>query len=552
MIGVATHPDERAVVAEFFELFKTPWEFYQAGRRYDVIISTSKEFCGDAAGLVLLYSSTTTEFDERKGVSVGSRTGGAKVSWMGKTIPLYGKVATFPGSRFAILQDEETRQPMSWLADSTNGTVLRIGCDLFAEVRHLLTAGQPAANARIPTLELHIALLRELITGAGLPLVEIPAIPEGCNFIACLTHDIDHPVLRNHRMDHTMFGFMYRATIGSLLDTCSGRKPVRNVRRNWAAACKLPLLHLGMARDCWRGFDRYLEIEAGLGATYFVIPDRDYAGRPLNGAGNDMRACRYAIDDIKPELQRTLSAGCEVAVHGLDAWCDGARARVERDKVRQLTGDMESGVRMHWLYFDSNSQAVLDQAGYSYDSTVGYNETVGFRAGTAQAYRPLSATTLLELPLQIMDTALFYPKHLGLADDEARPLVLGMADDVARNGGALTINWHDRSIAPERLWDGFYLEMLSELKGRGAWFPTAGQAVSWFRKRRSVRIEAVQIRDGVLNLKATAGVQDTLPGLKARVHKPKARNLTEAMRDPAPAQFEDICFSRSLETTISV
>ena len=27
MIGVAVQPNERAIVAEFFELFKTPWEF---------------------------------------------------------------------------------------------------------------------------------------------------------------------------------------------------------------------------------------------------------------------------------------------------------------------------------------------------------------------------------------------------------------------------------------------------------------------------------------------------------------------------------------------
>ena len=44
-----------------------------------------------------------------------------------------------------------------------------------------------------------------------------------------------------------------------------------------------------------------------------------------------------------------------------------------------------------------------------YDSTIGYNETVGYRAGTTQPYRPLAASRLLELPLHVMDTALFYP-----------------------------------------------------------------------------------------------------------------------------------------------
>ena len=46
---------------------------------------------------------------------------------------------------------------------------------------------------------------------------------------------------------------------------------------------------------------------------------------------------------------------------------------------------------------------------------MGYNETVGYRAGTTQAYKPLEASRLLELPLHVMDTALFYPAYLGLS-----------------------------------------------------------------------------------------------------------------------------------------
>ena len=29
----------------------------------------------------------------------------------------------------------------------------------------------------------------------------------------------------------------------------------------------------------------------------------------------------------------------------------------------------------------------LEKAGFSYDSTVGYNETIGYRAGTAQVFK---------------------------------------------------------------------------------------------------------------------------------------------------------------------
>jgi hypothetical protein len=33
MIGIIANPTEHSVVREFFELFKTPWEFYRSDRK---------------------------------------------------------------------------------------------------------------------------------------------------------------------------------------------------------------------------------------------------------------------------------------------------------------------------------------------------------------------------------------------------------------------------------------------------------------------------------------------------------------------------------------
>src|SRR5213078_672134 len=115
------------------------------------------------------------------------------------------------------------------------------------------------------------------------PLVEIPPVPDGCRFIACLTHDVDHPSIRRHRLDHTMVGFLYRALVGSLIDVFAGRASARRLLTNWAAAARLPLVHLGLAKDFWWDFDRYLELEAGLGSTFFVIPFEGDPGRTARG-----------------------------------------------------------------------------------------------------------------------------------------------------------------------------------------------------------------------------------------------------------------------------
>ena len=57
MIGVIANPSDREVVREFFELFKTPWEFYQSGRRYDVLLCNGIG-PGDeeSAELVVIYA----------------------------------------------------------------------------------------------------------------------------------------------------------------------------------------------------------------------------------------------------------------------------------------------------------------------------------------------------------------------------------------------------------------------------------------------------------------------------------------------------------------
>jgi hypothetical protein len=552
MIGVAVPSEDREIVTEFFELFKTPWEFYRSGVHYDVLLCSMDSFHRKASRLILVLRGADTVFDAQQGRKVKSRPPGFVVSDEGKRIPIYGAMATFPGCSDCVLTEEATGEPVAVFEQQGDGTVLRVGYDVFAEARFLLTMGQPAGNASIATLEMHIEFLRDWITLSGIASVEIPPVPDGHKFIACLTHDIDHPAVRNHWFDHTMLGFLYRSTVGTLLSVSCGKKPVRSLWRNWGAACKLPLVHLGIVKDFWNGFDRYLEIESGMGSTFFVIPRRNYAGRTVDGPAPALRASHYDLGQLLPQLERIIAAGHEVGVHGVDAWIDAGEGRKERTRVSEALGMTEIGVRMHWLFFDKDSPETLDQAGFTYDSTVGYREAAGYRAGTTQAYRPQGVTNLLELPLHVMDTALFYPSYLNLRDEEACRLVWRLIDDAERFGGALTINWHDRSIAPERLWEDFYRKLVNELKTRKAWSPNSGQAVAWFRKRRAASLECVRQDHEMVRVRGKIDAVDTLPSLKIRVFKPRARSLSDAKTARKAAEFIDTRFDRTTDFNVSI
>jgi hypothetical protein len=229
-----------------------------------------------------------------------------------------------------------------------------------------------------------------------------------------------------------------------------------------------------------------------LGGTYFFLPFKNREGRLKSGKSPRIRACKYDLEEVRREIEKLIAQGCEIGLHGIDAWTDPEQGREEYQRISQISGQPEIGVRMHWLYFDAESPRILDQLGFSYDSTMGYNEAIGYRAGTTQVYRPPGVQNLLELPLHVQDTALFYPDRMNLSPPKALQKVEGLIENAEKYGGILTINWHHRSLSPERLWDGFYAELLALLKGKKVWFGTARQVVEWFRKRRAVSLEEME------------------------------------------------------------
>ncbi|MBZ5510150.1 MAG: hypothetical protein LAN70_03165 [Acidobacteriia bacterium] len=519
MIGVIADPSDFSVVQEFFELFKTPWEFYREGRHYSVLLCSGDSGLREQdAQLVVIYGGAKARSDA---AIAGSRASGKVssrlLSYKGARLQLYFESFTFDDRSAGILVDAETLRPAVHETRRNGAIVVRVGYDLFREVRHLLTVGQPAPSAPSPTLDLHIAFLRDVIRSAGISLIEIPPVPFGYRFIACLTHDVDHPFVRRHKFDHTMFGFLYRALIGSAIDLFRRRTSAFNLLHNWLAALKLPFVHLGLAKDFWSGFERYQEIEGGSPSSFFIIPFRNNPGRGSDGCAPRFRGATYGASDVADQVHRLLAADCEVGLHGIDAWVDSAKGREELNEIRLITGARNIGVRMHWLFFDEQSPVALESAGASYDSTVGYNETIGYRAGTGQVYKPLNATTLLELPLHVMDTALFYPSHLHLSPEDAQSRINDIIENAVRQGGCVTVNWHDRSIAPERLWTGTYVTLVQELRDKGAWFATASQATAWFRMRRSATFAINS--DGSLRTTLPASSDGRLPALTLRKYR---------------------------------
>ena len=471
MIGVISKPHQLEAVEEFFQLFKAPWEFYRPGEAYSVVLATSDDLSGVDARLLLVYGAEGKAIDSQIGIRASGRAR-TPAKYADGCFPLYCEASTLEGERAGACVMADHRV-IGTKVRRSESTVIRLGYDLFDEIGFLLSHSQPVEHAQIPTLDIHISMVRSWILQEGLPLMEILPVPAGYDFAVCLTHDIDFIGIRQHKFDHTMFGFLYRSTVGVTRNLLRGRIGLRRLLRTWSAAASLPLVFLGWIKDFWEPFEWYLRAEQDLPATYFLIPFKGQTGERVPGPHGSRRASAYDVTDLREQVGILKSNGCEVGVHGLDAWNTVEKGQAERRRVSQVAGQDVAGVRMHWLLHDSNTAEVLEEAGFSYDSTAGYNETIGYRNGTSQVFRPLGARTLLELPMHIQDGALFYPQRQDLSDSQAEQVCKPLIDHAVKKGGILTLLWHDRSHGPERYWGDFYLRMIVKLKSLNAWFGSA-------------------------------------------------------------------------------
>lgn len=533
MIGVAANESDLPWVTEFFELFKTPWEPVRPGQRYRVVLNTRPDADVTEADLTLVYGADERPVDRRFGAAVQPLAGKAAIEWNGEAIPIYGRAAGFAGAIEGGLPHAGSTA-LGYRRTCGTKTILRFGYDVFFETAALLTHGQPKSNAASPTLELHIDMIRQCLLRSQVPFIEIPPRPHGYSFVCCLTHDVDFFGIRRHAGDSTLAGFIGRATAGSAFEVLRGRRRLDEAIGNWGAVLSLPLVFLGRARDFWQPFDDYRRVERGRKSTFFLIPFKGRAGIGPDGQSKALRAAPYGVQEIRQDIAAHASPSTEFAVHGIDAWRDADAGSAERRELAAATGCENPGVRMHWLYFSPESPRKLEQAGFAYDSTWGYNDAVGYRAGTAQAFHLSGTRQFMELPLTVMDTALFYLDRMGLNRRRAMERCSEIVRQLRRFGGAFVVNWHDRSLAPERQWTRPYEALLRELDANEVWFATGGEAVDWFRWRRRIRFVTIGS-----DVRVDAPTQNAeLPGARLVLHRPANGGM----------QVEELSFTGGAQT----
>jgi peptidoglycan/xylan/chitin deacetylase (PgdA/CDA1 family) len=262
----------------------------------------------------------------------------------------------------------------------------------------------------------------------------------------------------------------------------------------WRRQPRLLKQHMLSFRDQLRGdnpywnFQRIMKLEDRLGvrSTFFFLHE---TGRPrltsfqswvlFNG--------RYNIQDSRivqviKELER---GGWEIGLHGsYYSANDAALLKMEKETLERIVGHKIIGTRQHWLQLTiPETWEIQAQLGLVYDSTIGYSRRTGLRWSTSHPFYPVHPQTRAEIPVLQIPFALMDRPLMSSPDPwaEAQKWI----DFVARQGGVLTLDWHQRVFNRREFlpYAQMYERIIRACQEQGAWIARMQDVAQWWVAR---------------------------------------------------------------------
>lgn len=327
---------------------------------------------------------------------------------------------------------------------------------------------RPLVDECIQNIEQEI---RQGLERDGLPYLHKWYWPDAKKLAVCLTHDMDKcKETRRH-----ILKIRNRFSRGTLVRSILGLiNPYNNIERMIA-----------------------LEDSLGFRSTFFVM------------------TTTYDLHKLRLTLHKLEGGLWEIGLHGdLDS-------NEKLEPLKAQTKDLQSflktkvrGVRQHYLRFSyPETWQIEDEAGYVYDSTVGFRDETGFRVGTSFPYHPpardWSRLSILELPLILMDTTLWGYKKM--TEQEGLETFRQLLSTVEKANGLFTILWHQCAL----LMRGgrIYSQILRELKSKeDAFITNAIKIAEWWQRRSNAHLSVDMSRTKIVRVEGK-----DLTGLAIRI-----------------------------------
>lgn len=226
-----------------------------------------------------------------------------------------------------------------------------------------------------------------------------------------------------------------------------------------------------LSTDAYWYFDEIRALEAPLGVTsefYFHVRQHAHWARPKLALLDPA----YRVDDprVRDVIRRLGAAGHTIGLHpSFDDWRDARPLADARQHLESVAGVPVRRVRQHWLRFSwADTWRAQAEAGFELDSTLGFNDRPGFRAGSALRYRPRlpgrPGVRLVDtMPMILMDSHVY--DYRPLAEAARRAEIDRWLDELWAVGGQASLIWHQQAFGPDYAWTPGYQHVLARLAG---------------------------------------------------------------------------------------
>lgn len=292
-----------------------------------------------------------------------------------------------------------------------------------------------------------------------------PEYTDGKKFAVFLSHDIDDIAISPRQVFRSMIPYpLHRDHLGSirfLTSYTKKEKPYVNFRK---------IVELEKKYDASSSF-------------FFLAIPEDVFGK------------KYQLDEVTNELPAILTHDCEIGLHtGFYSFDDFRRIKEEKEKLEKASGIKVAGVRNHLYRFKlPQTWNLLSQAGFTYDSSFGYYDTIGFRNGICHPFKPYDLTNgrtidLIEIPPCVVDVTLF--SYMKCDAKEAWNYIRNLIDVVEALGGVMTIIWHNWTFSYPvsyaglfgKEWTKLYEKILKYGYEKHAWLTTGKNIADFVQK----------------------------------------------------------------------
>jgi hypothetical protein len=325
--------------------------------------------------------------------------------------------------------------------------------------------------------------------------------------------NLTHAIICSHDVDLIPLGYL--STLGRL-----GKNSLNSLRES-------PMLAFDIAAHAMRfafgGTNPLQNIEEL--ATYEQISgitsSFNFIVRHGHRRDANYRIDNFAVITLAKHLQ---SMGMDIDVHGSYTSLDTTEGLAREFQVLQGHGFRPLGGRQHWLRFSLDRLIpAVERAGAVFDSSVGWQNRIGFRAGACFPYPPYNfaeerTASFIEIPLAVMDQALRGNPEQAFCD-----VAKLLATSRTYGWGGISLLWHPDDFGGAQLPIEVGRTFYALLEARSEWKDIWLSAGAFLRKIRN-RYIAVGLTDrgwGASLVNADENTQNAVEGhRRSALHAP--------------------------------